>query len=222
MLGAISKRDILAHPVVTIQCFGWRVFLQAVMAQRGTTFLSLLVETEVLVPRRLEGPELVGRAIELERRAQRIYEKLAARFTADKPVAQLLTSLARQEQQHAELLAICQRAISGAPTDEARWDLLARRAAGLERQMDEAQAAADSVEGVEEALRLVLAIESSEINRVFRGIVTASDSDFVRKLAAFQQAGARHIDLIRQCVPKLAPALEPDCHLLGPLVSDPW
>jgi len=25
MVGVIRKRDILAHPLVTIRCFGWRV-----------------------------------------------------------------------------------------------------------------------------------------------------------------------------------------------------
>ena len=29
MVGAIIKRDILAHPVVTIRCFGWSVFIRA-------------------------------------------------------------------------------------------------------------------------------------------------------------------------------------------------
>ena len=29
MVGAITERDILAHPLVTISCFGWGVFWRA-------------------------------------------------------------------------------------------------------------------------------------------------------------------------------------------------
>ena len=42
MVGVITNWDILAHPVVTIRGFGWRVFFRAVFAGPETTFLSLL------------------------------------------------------------------------------------------------------------------------------------------------------------------------------------
>ena len=45
MIGAIRKRDILAHPFITIDCFGWSVFLRALTAGRNQTFLALLTET---------------------------------------------------------------------------------------------------------------------------------------------------------------------------------
>ncbi len=37
MIGAIRKWDILAHPFVTIHCFGWRVFFRAVTADHNQT-----------------------------------------------------------------------------------------------------------------------------------------------------------------------------------------
>jgi hypothetical protein len=45
MIGAIRKRDILAHPLIKIDCSGWSVFLRALTAGRDQTFLALLTET---------------------------------------------------------------------------------------------------------------------------------------------------------------------------------
>ena len=80
MVGVIRKRDILAHPVVTIRCFGWPVFLRALAASRQQTFLSLLVECSALRPPKVKVPELLGHCVELELRAKRVYESLAERF----------------------------------------------------------------------------------------------------------------------------------------------
>ena len=41
MVGAIIKRDILAHPVVTIRCFGWSVFIRALLAGPRPRFFPL-------------------------------------------------------------------------------------------------------------------------------------------------------------------------------------
>ena len=50
MIGAICKLDILAHPVVTVRCFGWRVFFRALVAGQSQMFLSLLAESNALFP----------------------------------------------------------------------------------------------------------------------------------------------------------------------------
>ncbi len=78
MVGAIIKRDILAHPVVTIRCFGWSVFIRALLAGPRTTFLSLLTETHVLQPADERVEQFVGRCVELELKACRVYETLSA------------------------------------------------------------------------------------------------------------------------------------------------
>ena len=61
MLGSIRKRDVLAHPIVTIRCFGWHVFFRALMASRDQTFLSLLADCGAVGPPPVRVPELVGR-----------------------------------------------------------------------------------------------------------------------------------------------------------------
>ena len=42
MVGVIRGWDILAHPIATIRCFGWRVFFQAVAPWQTRTFLSIV------------------------------------------------------------------------------------------------------------------------------------------------------------------------------------
>lgn len=111
MIGVIRKRDILAHPFVTIRSLGWRVFFRALCADRNQTFLALLTDTEALEPPPVRVPELVERSIKLELQAKQIYERLAKRFLDHPSVSQFFSTLARQEQSHAELLEVC-RAIA--------------------------------------------------------------------------------------------------------------
>ena len=80
MVGAIRKRNILAHPIVTIQCFGWRVFLKAILAPPGTTFLSLVAPAEPVKPTKKLWREPIERCCNLELRAKQIYVDMAERF----------------------------------------------------------------------------------------------------------------------------------------------
>ena len=60
VVGAIRTWDILAQPVETIRCFGWRVFFKAVFSWHERTFLSLLQEENVFGAEALQVPELFG------------------------------------------------------------------------------------------------------------------------------------------------------------------
>ncbi len=211
MLGAICKRDIVGHPFVTIHCFGWRIFFRALLANRYQTFLALLVEGDM--PRPAEEPtsKLVERCVELERRAEEIYDSLANRFVDNDGASEFFDTLARQEETHAELLELCQEVAGRSAWDKAslaRWrDALPR----LERQMWEAESSIESVDDLSVALRLVIQIESSEVNEVFLGIVAAADSAFVRKLRVFNESTAEHLSYIRQSIPELERGLAEEC-----------
>jgi hypothetical protein len=63
-------------------------------------------------------------------------------------------------------------------------------------------------------LRLVIQLESSEINRVYLGIVAASDSDFVRRIRVFHEAGREHISYIAESIPEMDPELRDACQEL--------
>jgi rubrerythrin len=220
MLGAIRKRDVVAHPVVTIRSFGWWVFLKAVVAGRNQTFLSLLVETRVLSEAAINVPELIGRCAELERSAERIYSSLAERFVEQPAVRNFLLTLSHQERGHAELLEVCRAALRRGKFDEKRFAPWNDAVPRLQRELTRTEAAVDEVTTAAEALRRVLAIESSEINDIFLAVVGASDTEFVRRLTIFRKTGQKHVRFISDSVAQIEPSLAPECQKLLEAHSD--
>jgi rubrerythrin len=205
MIGAIRSGDILFHPVVTIRCFGWRIFFKAIFPWHSETFLSLLQEASYFESAASKAPDILRRCIELELRARRIYTSFAKAFADYKPISGFFADMARQEEHHAELLEVCRIAAQHGSwkTNYFRpWD---DSLPALERQMDETEARLCAVGDLDDALRTTLEIESSALNEAFAGIVMAADSSFVRTLGAFQEAVETHIGYICQEVPKLAP-----------------
>jgi hypothetical protein len=214
MIGAIRKRDILAHPLVTIRCFGWHVFVRALLAPRDQTFLSLLVDSGSLQAPAVKVPELVERCVDLELTAKRIYQSLSHRFGGEEAACRFFGTLARQEQHHAELLELCRVAAEQDGWEESQFAPWRDAVPRLEQQMSRAEAALDSLSELDDALRLVVHIETSELDDVFDSVVAASDSEFVRRLQAFQQAGANHVAYICQKIGELAPELAAECQVL--------
>ncbi len=207
MVGAIKKRDILAHPIVTIRSFGWRAFLRALIARRDATFLSVVAESETPQPAEDDVTDFVARCVELELQASRIYTVLARRFAGEEAAREFFVDLARQEESHAELLELCRVAAT-----HQRWHdepLRPGRAAvpELERRMREAEVSLGDITSLRQALQLVIEIESSEVNDVFAGVVAAADSDFVRGLRVFHDATARHLEFICRGIARLDPEL---------------
>lgn len=207
MVGAIVKRDILAHPVVTVRCFGWRVFFKALLAGHNTTFLSLLTDYEVLQPAGEGVPEFVARCVELELKAGRIYLSLSRRFADQAAVQGFFAKLAEQEHAHAELLELAETAASLERWDECKAAPWREVVPQLEQRMQSAISSVDEIDSVRDALEHVIAIESSEINDVFNGVIAASDSAFVKRLSAFQHAETRHLRFICRAVEQLDPDL---------------
>lgn len=211
MVGVIRRRDILAHPLITVRCFGWSVLFRTLLAGRRRTFLSLLLESGALTPPPFEVPELIGDCVDLEWLAQRIYEQLAARFADRAPVRRFFMLLAEQESTHAELLELCEAIAKREGWMEryfAPWRTAIPR---LKRQMESVETGIESYVSLDEALGLVLRIEKSEINDVFDGVVAATDSEFVRRLEAFQGAETAHMTFIAERVAELCPALAEEC-----------
>ena len=214
MVGAIRKRDIVAHPFVTVHCFGWPVFLRTLIAGRNQTFLSLLAQTHVFQPPTVEVPELLGDCVQLEWRARRIYESLAQRFADQEPVRRFFETLAHQEHEHYEMLELCRKLAGREGWIEEHFTPWRDAVPRLGRQMDEIEASLEDLDCVADALRLVIQLESSEINHVFRGAVAATDSGFVRTLRAFQTAEAKHIAYVSDQIPKFEPNLAGECRNL--------
>jgi len=214
MVGVIQKRHILAHPFLTIRCFGVVLFFRALWAGPGVTFLSLLKQERSPTTRAATALEILDRCAAAERQSQRIYETLATRFKNQPEVRSFLEQLAREEEQHGEMVELCRQIAADQewPAESlARW----RKAIPVvERDLAQARASVKRINSVAEAMRLVMRVESSEINRIFSNVVTITPSPFVAHLGAFQQATVGHLGFIAKRIAELEPTLADDCRRL--------
>ena len=110
MLGVITSRDVLLHPIATIRCFGWGIFFRAVSPWHEKTFLALLRDADFFGAASSQIPELLRRCVELELRAKRIYAALAEGFVNLGSIGRFFETLALEEQDHADLLELCRAA----------------------------------------------------------------------------------------------------------------
>jgi hypothetical protein len=211
MIGAIRTWDIVSHPIVTVQCFGWRTLFRAVVARQDRTFLSLLNQGALISPADPEAAAILKQCVDLELRAEHIYITLANIMIDQPPLALFFTTLAEQEQEHADLLRLCAAA---SKRDEA-WLRVLRSwrddVIRLSQRMSEAEDVVPTIAGVEDALRLMVQIELSEVNQVFLGTMDASHAPFVKKLRPFKKAVEKHLLYIAEQLPKLAPSLCGEC-----------
>ena len=221
MVGVINHWDVLAHPVVTIRCFGWQIFFKAIGPWRGRPLLSLLREAGYFGTTS-DISLILERCVGLELRAKRIYSVLAKTFADHGLVGPFFAGLVEQEQYHADLLQICRAAaIRG------RWkaslfnpwqDYLPR----LEQQMATIEAALPQIDSADAGLELVVQIESSEINEVFHAALAATDSAFVKRLKPFRKAMDAHMTYIVERLPELSPKLLLACRELRAKFPRVW
>jgi hypothetical protein len=196
MNGAIRTWDILAHPVVSIQCFGWRIFVRSLFASQHQTLLSLLQNDNYFQASTPKAPAILDRCVGMELQAMEIYDKLAQCFPNDSPCRIFLSELADQEHYHAELLELCRAATVRGEWDDAAFHPWAEHVPRLERQLKEVRESLESADNQDNSLQIVAQIESSEINQVFMGVIKATDSEFVRKLVPFRRCVEDHIAFI--------------------------
>ncbi|MBN2215875.1 MAG: hypothetical protein JW719_00725 [Pirellulales bacterium] len=214
MVGAITSWDVLFHPVATVHCFGWQVFLRALSPWHETTFLSLLREANFFGAATSPFTGVLERCIDLELRAERIYSAFAQQFDQPERIRRFFASLAAQEQEHADLLEVCRVLAARGNWNVEPVHAWRDRVGHLEQQMQGAETSLRSIENVNDALQVVIEIESSEINQIFQVIVAAADSPFIARLRPFRRAMEAHLAYICRQMPKLAPPLAPACREL--------
>jgi hypothetical protein len=207
MVGVIAHWDILAHPITTIQCFGWQVFFRAIVPWHDKPFLSLVRDAGFLDASASDMPRSLERCIALELRAKRIYAFLAEVLDDKGMVGPFFAGLAVQEQYHADLLNLVQAVAVHSGWKANRFNPWQDYLPRLERQMEAAEAAVRDIESVDAALLLVIQIECSEINRVFDAALAATDAAFVKKLRPFQKTMEAHMSYIAERLPQLSPNL---------------
>ncbi len=220
MVGVITSWDILAHPISTIRCFGWRVFFGAVAPWHDKPFLSLLQAAGFLRAGTSEVPTILERCIALELRAKRIYKALAKTFNDHGLVGPFFAGLAEQEQHHADLLEVCRSAALRSGWKANLFNPWQDYLPGLEQQMDAAETAVLEIDSVDAALQLVIQIESSEINDVFHAALAATDTTFVKRLRPFRELMEAHMSYMAERLPELSPQLMLACRELR--AKFPW
>ena len=221
MTGAICTLDILFHPFVTIRAFGWRVFFRAVFKGRGDTFLALLQKDGFFVAAPPQKPELIERCVRLELQSAAIYRSLAERVGESGPLREFLDGLADEEQKHADLLRVCKLFARQGRFAEDRPHPWHACVPVLEQQMQQVVASLDEIESIDDIVRLILLVEGSEIDRVFAGVIEATDAPFVKNLGPFRRAVQSHIDYICNRITALAPSAAAACRELHDKMQTP-
>jgi hypothetical protein len=94
MIGVIHRRDILAHPFVTVQSFGWNILWRSLLAASGATFLSLLVPRDPATPEARDAVRILASGAKLELRVRRLYVAMAQRH-ASPPRSSTITTFCR-------------------------------------------------------------------------------------------------------------------------------
>ena len=207
MIAAITRRDILAHPLSTIRCFGWRFFLGAVAPWQNRPFLAQLRQAGFLGAQPSSVPRTLGRCIDLELRAKRVYKALVRTYGNEELVGPFLAGLVEQEQRHADLLEIARATAMQSGWKASLFEPWQDCLADLERQMDAAEAAVAEVDSVAAAVRLVIQLESSERNQVFGTALAATDAAFVKRLRPFRNATEARMSYLVERLSELSPRL---------------
>jgi hypothetical protein len=207
MVGVITSWDVLAHPITTVQCFGWLIFFRAAVPWHDVPFLSLVRDAGLFRAPPSNVPRILDRCIDLELRAKRIYNALAKALFDQGPVGPFFADLAEQEQQHSDLLEVVRSAAMRSGWNASLFNPWEDYLPRLERQMDAAEAAVREIDSVDAALQIVIEIESSEVNKVFNAILAATEADFVKKLRPFRRAMEAHMAYIAERIPQLSPRM---------------
>lgn len=207
MVGVITGWDVLSHPIATIRCFGWRVFFRAVAPWQSRTFLSIVTGGSFSQAAPPGVAAILDRCIDLELRAKRIYSTLAKALEDEGVIGPFFAGMAVQEQYHADLLGLCRAAAVRHGWRANLFGPWQDYLPQLERNMDAAEAELCKVDSTDAALRLVVQIETSQINAVFTAAVLASDAAFFKRLKPFRQAVEAHVAYVVERVPQLSPHL---------------
>jgi hypothetical protein len=183
---------------------------------------SSAVGQSVLGATILQASEVCERFIALELRAKRIYAVLAQAFAKAESARQFFEVLSQHEQDHADLLKVCWDATRRGDWTAERVGLWRNLILRLEHDVQAIESSLRETSSLDDALRLVIQIESSEINDAFFALTLATDGNHIRDLRPFREAMDLHIAHICQHIPELSPHLTAACRQLRARCDQEW
>ncbi len=117
---------------------------------------------------------LLDRCVQNELDAAEVYALFAERFAADAALAELWSSMAREEREHARKLATWRELVAAEPPERRpRASGFSEHVAEVEELLARTLAAAPTADE-EEAFALALAIETSEIDAIYTTLLHSS------------------------------------------------
>lgn len=201
MQGVITRKEIVAHPLVIIEGFGLKVLVRSLLARRDETFLDVVNLCAELEAHNDEDEidllQTVQRFIEFERRSRDLYRTLARYYGVLPDVAKFFGTLSWQEEGHAIVLSRVRREIQrGRLWSESR-DLHLASIASVEALLCACEEEVRHGVPLGRALEIVDIIEGSELdivfNRLNKSVDMRSRGRFERFFALADDHWAYHV-----------------------------
>ncbi|MGC4121696.1 MAG: hypothetical protein QM765_45390 [Myxococcales bacterium] len=220
MLGVITRRQVLAHPLAIYRGFGARVLMRALTSRRDETFLDVInrcAEEEAhhdLAD--VDFAPTVERFQGFEVRARELYWTLANQQQA-LDAATFFRALAAQEESHAVLLAHVRREARRGRCWKRSQREYQRELVAVDHLLSHLEAEAREPVGLARALEMVEELEGSELDVVFDTLCHSVDRRSLLRLRRFFAVSeehrafcARRIDALRDAHGISAPGPAPD------------
>ncbi len=207
MKGLIGRKDVLAHPFTVISGFGPKVFFKTVFAPRHITFLEVISEgiPQPASAEEIEITLLLDKLISFELRTSHLYAGMAMLFKSRKGAQHFFQTLSQQEEGHAEILRITKVEVARRklweqvkPVSPVVLDKIDKELSQLEWDIRHPEALS-----YKEALKIVEALESSEINVVFDFVQHSLRTPFLRKSHRLIPSIAEHHSYLNTMLPEL-------------------
>ena len=197
MQGVITTKSILQNPLVIIEGFGLRVFINALFADKDATFLDIINQCQELDAHkdmaRMNLSEIVNQFIGYELKAQELYTILSKNFSELSDVSAFFKNIASHEEGHAIVLARVRREIERGHYWKESKQIHIAEIERFDRFMKEAEASVRSGVSLAGALTLVDRIEGSEINIVFENLNKSVDMKSRKRFEKFFVMTSEHV-----------------------------
>ena len=179
MKGVITKKEVLKNPVIIIQGFGMRVFVNALFADEDATFLDIVNECNEKKEHKdmaqMNLLEIVNQFIGYELKAQELYSILSRNFKEYDDVSRFFRRISQHEEGHAIVLARVRREVNKGHYWKETKQIHMSEIKEFDKLIKSAEESVKAGISLADALTLVEVLEGSEINVVFDNLNNSVD-----------------------------------------------